>query len=175
MEGILKNDSVKKTIYFIAIVMTLALLYLYFHSKSPQKCNMQNSILEKMDNILSETPYIENDGGATNYKEYNNKFDKLADKLNKPIITRPDVDSDEELPYYPHGNRTDVKYNTEFKETPSPLDDRPDLSQCQPCKPCVCSNKKKKVIKKKSKKNIKNKRRVISNDSDSESNTCSIM
>ena len=135
--------------FVIALIIALGVvIYMY----SQKKCGvegMRNVDLTPLSHQLSEKPWTD-DSNNSRYKTVNNEFDQNADqeskrKFGNNQLKRQDLvyqnfseyneDDDETLDFVQRKQR---KSSIDYDNYPKPLDTRPDLSQCQPCKPCVC-------------------------------------
>ena len=138
-----------KYVIIALIIALIVVLYLYSQKKSCDVEGMKNIDLTPLSQELVEKPWEDNrtdnviDG---KYKSVNNNFDKFADQHTKKktgrnnTLKRRDEIFQEYVKY--DGYDTVIPENISQKrkimpinsnEVPKPLDDRPDLSQCQPC------------------------------------------
>lgn len=146
-------DNLLTNKYFcIAIIIAfIVVLYLYSRKKSCEVEGMQNVDLTPLAQELTQPPWTDRYDGD-DHRHVNNKFDRFADaytkrKLKKEgysytdFLKRSDdtyrkyVDMegyDSMMPEDNKPSRRRLRLNPD--EAPKPLDDRPDLSQCQPCR-----------------------------------------
>lgn len=132
--------------YFVIalIIAVIVLIYLYSQKKSCGIEKMENIDLTPQSHNLSEKPWAES--ASDTYKRVNNKFDLNADATTKAKLGH-------DVNYIQRADQSWQNYfdtNNEIKRgsnrsIPQPLDDRPDLSQCQPCV-CPKPNKWRKYI-----------------------------
>jgi hypothetical protein len=139
-----------KYICIAIVVGAVVVIYLY---KNKEQCNiegMKNVDLSMLAPELTEHPWTD---GSNQYKLVGNKFDKYADKyvarklkkegyyVSKPI-ERNDQRFEEYMEnsgsYKPYRSRKQKRAfkklgSRKYRDGPRPLDNRPDLSQCQPC------------------------------------------
>jgi hypothetical protein len=138
-------DELLTNKYFCAALMiALALgVYMYMTKSSCGIEGMRNVDLSPLSHEIIETPWVERQSGP-NKKYVNNDFDKYADdhskkklKKNKYSYTDWKKRSDERYVDYVN-NIHNSGHKPKTKNTPGlypkPIDDRPDLSQCQPCR-----------------------------------------
>ena len=153
------DDIISNKYFVIALVIALlVVLYLYSQKKSCDLEGMKNIDLSPLPQNLVEGPWT-TAGDNGKYKTVNNTFDKKADAQTKKnlqdatFLKRSDVrfreyidddsdDSDDDDDNNLAKLRKKIKkYKNKNKNTmPKPLDNRPDLSQCQPC---ICPGGKK--------------------------------
>ncbi|BCS83286.1 hypothetical protein QLL95_gp0837 [Cotonvirus japonicus] len=132
------NVICNKYVIIILIIIIVVLLFLFWRKNS--------SRVEKMDNInidpekSSETPWTETNDDS-GHKLVNNSFDRYIDEI---FIKRngknfPTKRKDEQYEVYTGENGKTIMIKSvpdrikKHNKLPVPLDDRPDLSQCQPC------------------------------------------
>ncbi|AEQ60493.1 hypothetical protein [Acanthamoeba polyphaga mimivirus] len=120
------------TILIIIIIILIVLLIVFLTKK--------NSRIERMENIdkltFAEKPWS-NTQDADTYKIVDNDFDKYVDELTKLLGNKNRAKRKDEV-YKDYIQSKPINKNIQqTKNTPTPLDDRPDLSQCQPC---ICPN-----------------------------------
>ncbi|XWV24822.1 hypothetical protein QJ856_gp0961 [Tupanvirus deep ocean] len=142
-------DNIVSNKYFIiALVIALVVvIYLYSQKKSCEIEGMKNLDLTPLSHELVEKPWTEDENDGK-YKSVNNKFDKHADQYNKRktnknnnYLKRKDEIFQEYIEYdsyedvIPENKKQRRKrvYPNNNNDIPKPLDNRPDLSQCQPC------------------------------------------
>ncbi len=156
-------DKILTNKYFcIAILIALAVvIYLYSQNKSCDIEGMQNVDLTPLAQELTSGPWTDEPGSST-YGRVGTKFDKYADKFSKANLKRRGykftnflLSSDADyLGYVSDSSGSDTLADTSAKSNrrrtnrssrriPRPFNDRPDLSQCQPCPPC---ERRKKII-----------------------------
>lgn len=115
--------SVVTNEYFV-LGLVVIIAYLVYQCNAKKSCDiegMRNIDFMPIEQAFSEKPWFE--------KYYNKKLNKKKSKKSKKkskFLER----SDERYERY-SGDSSD---ESEESESPKPLDTRPDLSQCQPCK-----------------------------------------
>jgi hypothetical protein len=138
-------DNIVSNKYFvIALVIALiVVIYLYSRKKSCAVEGMQNVDLTLLAPEISEKPWADDDNDG-NYKNVNKRFDKYADAYAKrksgknSNLKRKDQLYNQYMEYEGYEDVIPEKIRQKRKRMvrdniPKPLDDRPDLSQCQPC------------------------------------------
>jgi hypothetical protein len=145
MENLLSNK------YFcLALIVVVAFLLYLYYQKSP--CEGFTGIpLQFGPQHLYEPPWANYPG---DYKRYNNKFDLMADQEAHKKLKRLGLENENFKPLKSLDNMH-KKYVNSMKKYwklpyydprdmdtyyPKPLDDHPELSQCQPCN-CDTSGK----------------------------------
>lgn len=148
------------------IIALLVVLFMYSQKKSCEIETMSNVDLTPLAQELVEPPWTDRPGGD-DHKRVGNRFDRNADRYTKNKLISNGYDytkflkrSDQSFKKYmeSYDNMEDMydmddmndqdmtrpyhnSYGNNDPLVPRPLDDRPDLSQCQPC---VCDDKPKK-------------------------------
>lgn len=146
------ENIVSNKYFIIALIIALAvLLYLYSQKKSCSVEGMQNIDFVEVDTEIEEKPWADdnNDGKYKNInRQTNTSFNKKTDKNN--MLKRKDQLYKQYMEYKESSDpneRRAAKFlddkimpeNNRFKKRyiknniPEPINDRPDLSQCQPC------------------------------------------
>lgn len=125
-------DKLLSNKYFIIalIIALVVVIYLYSQKKSCDIEGMRNIDLAPLSQEIIERPWADDDDDGK-YRKVNKK----TDKNNKNNLKR----KDEVYMEYEGCEDITPKKNHQKKKKkvknsiPKPLDDRPDLSQCQPC------------------------------------------
>lgn len=136
--------------YFtIALIIALA-LFVYMYTQKETCEGMRNVDLTPLAQELTEKPWVNRSTG--DHKRVGNAFDRVADKYVKLKLKKNGYDytdflqrSDERFVEYDREgfDTTDEDARKPMKKLskskpktsiPMPLDDHPELSQCQPCK-----------------------------------------
>lgn len=137
-------DNLLTNKYFCAAVIIALILILYmYHTK--QSCNiegMSNVDLSPLAQELTEKPWAEQNNTSqyslVGKNSFNDKADKYVEKKLKKNYKyiKPLKRSDQ---IYNSGQNKVISNNLANKKNrkPIPLDNHPELSQCQPCK---CNN-----------------------------------
>lgn len=128
---------------YFCLAMLVAFGVVAFLYMQKENCNiegMRNVDLSVLAPELTESPWTSRTDGD-DHKIVNNKFDKLADKYVQAklkhhgySVTKPLSRSDVSFGKYMQENYGSLKGKKKKSSVPQPLDTRPDLSQCQPCK-----------------------------------------
>ena len=140
-------DNIVSNKYFIIalVIALIVVIYLYSQKKSCDVEGMSNLNLTSLSQEITEKPWTEDDSDGK-YKSVN-KLDKYADRNTKKktgkngnFLRRKDEVYDQYMKYdgyeimIPENVRQRRKRSsTNYNNIPRPLDDRQDLSQCQPC------------------------------------------
>lgn len=140
------DDLVSNKYFIIALIIALlVVLYLYSQKESCSVEGMQNIDFTPLSHELIEKPWTDKNNGLK-YKSVNNAFDTHADKKTKQKIGGSNFLKRKDETYEKYMEQQDndpVNINQKPKKiaknpnVPQPLNDRPDLSQCQPC---ICPN-----------------------------------
>ncbi len=144
------NIASNKYLIIVLIIIIIILLFLYSRKRSCRVEGMKNVDLTIHDDI-TEHPWAD-DYDDSEFKSINNKTDKFYQNKNR---NGPHLRSRDQIykEYDGHNKSSHItnhtsnktrqvkkpskiksnKINSNWNQWPKPLDDRPDLSQCQPC------------------------------------------
>lgn len=176
------NILTNRYLMIALIIALIVVLFMYIQKGSCNTEGMDNVDLTPLAQELTEKPWTNREGGG-DQRRVDNKFDKFADKYVRNKLKKEGIDAppfltrlDQKYRAYmeKHG-KTNVHMDRPFYDQyedgdfdtviPKPLDSRPDLSQCQPCR---CDDRPKRNKKwKKTKKAYK--KRMDDSESDSDS------
>ena len=116
------------------ILLLLVVIYLYTQKSSCDVETMENVDLTPLLQEVSEDPWTDDYNGSK-YRTFGGKFDKMTDELTKLKLKKNGYGYTD---FLGRADQNLIKYisKEEFvpESVPKPLDNRPDLSQCQPCK-----------------------------------------
>jgi len=127
--------------YFCLAILIALVVMVFLYSQKTDSCRvegMQGVDLSMLAPELTENPWTDNNEGG-NYKYVGDKFDFNADATVKANLTKEGykytnfagrLDQD----YEKYVAMNPIRQRNQETNIPLPMDTRPDLSQCQPCR-----------------------------------------